>query len=285
MSRILTLQTPDLESQDHILTYQLPIALARHNIGLIIIDSITANYRAEHNTPAALATRATQLVKLGSLLRNLAREHDCAIVIANQVGDRFTHPPTTTAITNADFTSGGGRGGTRSSLAAAGPNALFSSSPASTPSSIAHSHNHTTTSSTAVLSLDHQQRFFTGWGDSPAPYVHAQQQNLKSPSLGLVWANQIACRIALVKEEAYDRTGGVGVGTAGEQGGRPSAEWTAKKWRRWMRVVFAPWVAGCGADGGKGVEFEVWGGGVRSCGGMGSGHREGREVEGRKDEL
>lgn len=267
MSRILTLQTPDLESQDHILTYQLPIALVRHNIGLIVLDSITANYRAEQTNPAALATRSTQLIKLGSLLQNLAREHDCAIIVANQVGDRFSLPPPSvaSAAINAGATPPASR---PSSLAAAGPNALlFSSSPASTPS---HAHTRSASLAPAVLSLDHQQRFFTGWGDSYSPAAHStsssqppqsSQQNLKTPSLGLVWANQIACRVALIKEEAYDRTGG----TAGREGeGR--AEWTAKKWRRWMRVVFAPWVAGCG-EGDKGVEFEVWAGGVKAVSG------------------
>lgn len=33
-----------------------------------------------------------------------------------------------------------------------------------------------------------------------------------------------------------------------------------------MRVVFAPWVAGCG-EGDKGVEFEVWAGGVKAVSG------------------
>ena len=142
----------------------------------------------------------------------------------------------------------------------------------------------------SALTLDHQQRFFTGWGDTP-PSSHtadpAHDPNLKTPSLGLVWANQIACRIALVKEAAYLRPGDPTNAThetstvdpesaglagavlrvracAGKAGdlGPERAEWAPRAWRRWMRVVFAPWVGGVRA-GGRGVEFEVWRGGVR----------------------
>ena len=232
LDRILTLNTPDLESQDHILTYQLPVALARHNVGLVILDSITANYRAERssaNTPSALATRSAQLVRLGALLRYLSREHNCAFVVANQVADRCA-PVSTTS---------------RASAAASAGN-VFSSSPASTATS--------SNPAPSVLSLDHQQRFFTGWGAEPLTPSH----NLKTPSLGLVWANQIACRITLVKERDYGSAGN-GEGEIAVEG-IGGAEWNSRRWRRWMRLVFAPWVEGTG----DGVEFEVWSGGVRS---------------------
>ena len=240
LNRILTLNTPDLESQDHILTYQLPVALARHNVGLVIIDSIAANYRAEPssaNTPFALATRSAQLVRLGALLRSLSRRHNCAIVVANQVADRF--PPVSTTY--------------RFFLMLCSGNS-FSSSPASTATSSAPP--------PSVLSLDHQQRFFTGWGAEPSTQSH----DLKTPSLGLVWANLIACRIALVKGGDYSSThvekGDVAVeGVEGVEG----VEWKSKSWRRWMRIVFAPWVQGTG-EREKGVEFEVWNGGVRAVG-------------------
>ncbi len=235
LSRILTLNTPDLESQDHILTYQLPVALARHNSGLVILDSIAANYRAERtsaNTPSALATRSAQLVRLGALLRSLSREHNCAIVVANQVADRFL-PISTTSRASASTSAGN----------------AFSSSPASTATSSAPA--------PSVLGLDHQQRFFTGWGAEPLAPPH----NLKTPSLGLVWANLIACRVALVKSREY---GGARIGE-GEVGveGFEGVEWNLNSWRRWMRIVFAPWAKATG-DSEKGVEFEIWSGGVKA---------------------
>ncbi|MCJ1395850.1 hypothetical protein MMC18_008736, partial [Xylographa bjoerkii] len=167
--------------------------------------------------------------------------------------------------------------------------AALAPAPTSTPKPTPHP---------SALTLDHQQRFFTGWGDNPpshlyhASHSHPPDHNLKTPSLGLVWANQIACRVALVKEAAYLRQGdrasgtnvandssaageaarpGVAAAAAGARDGTSMdpgadrAEWAPRTWRRWMRVVFAPWVAGVRA-GEKGVEFEVWKGGVRAVG-------------------
>ncbi|MCJ1433876.1 hypothetical protein MMC27_003241 [Xylographa pallens] len=294
LSRILTLQTPDLESQDHILHFQLPVALARHQPALLVIDSIAANYRAETSSltttpsthPAALAQRSADLVRLGQLLRSLARQHDCAVVVANQVGDRFapvtlspSHTPHHLALSSSPVP--GWQHSSPSplprdmqprpaqSLAAAAP----TSTPAPHPS---------------ALTLDHQQRFFTGWGDAPPSSHPAHDHNLKTPSLGLVWANQIACRIALVKAAAYlhpgdpapemsvgdpgSAAGDASVAGAGKAGGLglERAEWAPRTWRRWMRVVFAPWVEGVGV-GERGVEFEVCRGGVRAVLGGGDG--------------
>ncbi|MCJ1463023.1 hypothetical protein MMC07_001627 [Pseudocyphellaria aurata] len=227
LSQILTLQTPDLESQDHILTFQLPVALERYKTGLCIIDSIAANYRAEahsSNTALSLAHRSAQLVRLGALLRSLARIHDCAIVVANQVADRF---PSTYGLNSP----------------------IHSLSPPSQPGPAGISPE------PAVLSLEHQLRFFTGWGADPT----SGSQNLKTPSLGLVWANQIACRVALIKELEYSAHPVTGDAREGEE----SAEWSAKRWRRWMRVVFAGWVRATSEEE-KGVEFELWAGGIRA---------------------
>lgn len=219
LDRVLSIQTPDLESQEHILRYQVPVAIKRHNVGLIVIDSIAANFRAEFealstssttktdattpkNHPArkaqSMADRKPQLVQIGAILRNLARVYNIAVVVSNQIGDRFS--PTTLPRPISQVT------GTQNAM---------------TPD---------------PLTLDHQQRWFTGWGDLPA-YTPGHG-SLKTPSLGLVWANQLAGRIALIKEE-------------GE----------AARRRRWLRVVFAGWTA---ATGGMGVEFEIEGGGVRA---------------------
>ena len=200
----------------------------------MILDSIAANYRAERssaNLPSALATRSAQLVQLGALLRSLSREHDCAIVVANQVADRFA--PLSTTSRASDSISAG--------------NVL--SSPASTAMSSAPA--------PTKISLDHQQRFFTGWGAEPS----ISSYNLKTPSLGLVWVNQISCRIALVKGRDG---GGAGIGEGTEYAeGIGGAEWNLRRWRRWMRVVFSPWVAGF-EERDEGVEFEIWSGGVRA---------------------
>lgn len=302
LAKIFTLQTPDLESQDHILTYQLPVLLARHKAALVVIDSIAANYRAERNDAgpnngAAMAARAAQLVKLGAQLRDMARTYDSAIVVSNQVADRFApaSPPAATAAAAAMRSPTPSLSPSSSSspqqqqqhLSPAGgksidavlmgivssPAELKTNHPAAAPAVVPSS------TSANLLTLDHQMNFFTGWSAAAAAAAVAppfedheqrQRQNLKTPSLGLVWANQIACRIALVKSRAYGSAnnernmlvGGGKVGAVEVESAPSRAEWTPRRWRRWMKVVFAPWVEGVGE--GKGVEFEIYGGGVRA---------------------
>ena len=232
----MSIQTPDLESQEHIITYQLPIAIARHDVGLVVIDSIAANYRAERsgpNAPAALAERAGHLTRLGSTLQGLARRHNCAIVVANQVADRFAPVPSVRASST-----------TRSDVATSSPYQPTSSLPQQV-----HGFN--------PLTFDHQLRFFSGWGSDPTSSHH----NLKSPSLGLVWANQIACRLVLVKEASHAEEAGGPLSREALEDQR--ADWTPRGWRRWLKVAFAAWTdATEGAD--ENVEFDIWAGGIRS---------------------
>jgi DNA repair protein RAD57 len=107
-----------------------------------------------------------------------------------------------------------------------------------------------------LLSLDHQQRWFTGWGDDRHPSPLALK-NMKTPSLGLTWTTQIACRIALIKRPVY----GPGLMANEEsEGGEP----VLRKWRRWMKVVFAPHVGATGEGLDGAVEFEIRGDGLRA---------------------
>ena len=91
------------------------------------------------------------------------------------------------------------------------------------------------------LALDHQQRFFTGWGDDPAA------TNFKTPSLGLTWTIQLATRIALLKDPIYEDK----VYQLGE-------DRNIIGWKRTMRAVFSAWCA-------EGIiDFDIWEGGVRA---------------------
>jgi DNA repair protein RAD57 len=179
------------------------VVVKRQNVGLVVVDSMAANYRAEFDyadkrhedsdrrTGRAMADRRSQLVQLGAFLRDLARTEHIAIVVSNQVADRLA--PT------------------------------YNSQPSSTPGITSD-----------PLALDHQLRWFSGWGD---------QQNdilgLKTPSLGLVWTNQIAARIALIK--AQDIRDG--------------------KTQRWFRVVFASWTSPTSQ---RGVEYEITTAGIKA---------------------
>ena len=169
LSRVLSIQTPDLESQEHILRYQLPVAIEKHDIGLVILDSVAANYRAEFekqgagNGAAAMARRGTQLVQLGELLRELARTKGITIVVANQVADRFIKAPSAVSSNTASRTASTNSQGTvratsNNSQGDNSDNTTHAIEPASQTAE-------TLVLSPDPLALDHQQRWFTGWGD------------------------------------------------------------------------------------------------------------------------
>ncbi|OAA51500.1 DNA recombination and repair protein Rad51 [Metarhizium rileyi] len=244
LDNILSTTTPDLESQDHILQYQVPVLLSRHNIGLVVLDSVAANYRAEFERPGStygsnMAARSAELVRLGALLRALARRHDIAVVVANQVSDRF------------------------SSTAAAHETPLARSTPAQSstpPPSVPFSSPADAPPAHPALRLDHQQRWFTGWGDDPR-----SAQSLKTPSLGLVWSTQIGCRIALFKRPVYGRPRRLAAPVElddDDEDDNVDRGATLRNWRRWMKVVFAGHVASSGQGLAGSVEFEVTTGGI-----------------------
>jgi len=149
------------------------------------------------------------------------------------------------------------------------------------------------------LTLDHQQRFFTGWGHIPPanvirsakhpistaesakgitrlqqpPDEPSMEKNLKTPSLGLIWTNQLACRIALSKSPVYSSPipaaqsllDQMVTGTLGqEDNGELGKEKEIIGWKRYLRVVFASWAAPTLDNSGEGRKFEVWEGGIRS---------------------
>lgn len=223
LENILAINAMDLETQDHILNYQLPVALANYNVGLVIIDSVTSNYRAElsSNNILAISTRSSELAKLGQMLRNLAAKENIAIVIANQVSDRFEPAEGIGAdpAQRSGFPSILSQSAVAREAGAASPLqrtrsdntdqlSQYSQAPSSSqaiPSSPYHapddekfdgSYIIENPARNSILSLVHQERFFTGWGD-----CSHFEKNLKTPALGYFWSTQIACRIALKKEE------------------------------------------------------------------------------------
>lgn len=186
-----------LEHQQYVVENILPGAVAQYNAGLVVVDSVAANFRADRETTTAngLVDRAADLNKLGSILRKLAVEKRVAVVVANQVSDRF-----------AD------------SLILPTQAVVQSSSPATATASPSQSISRRAERD-VMLTLDHQSRFFTGWGDKPA----SMPQELKTPALGLAWANQIDARIVLKvdSQSSFNASNG--------------------KRQRFMNVVFAPW--------------------------------------------
>ncbi|KAL4888764.1 P-loop containing nucleoside triphosphate hydrolase protein [Aspergillus ambiguus] len=252
LENILSINAMDLESQDHILNYQLPVAISRYNVGLVVIDSITSNYRAEHSSHGlqGLSTRSGELTKLGQMLRNLAAKENIAIVVANQVSDRFegiegisgpSHrlltatapssspltqyqqlPAATLPLPRSPRPPPPETNNVELSQPTAPPPSsppIFSSSPyvaeedPQQQQQFDGSYLVGDPVRSEILSLLHQQRFFTGWGDTPStqfsssyPCGLPRQQPQKTPALGLVWSTQITCRIALKKEELSPAT-------------------------------------------------------------------------------
>jgi len=281
LDNIISTATPDLESQDHILSFQVPVEVERRNVGLLVIDSVAANYRAEFERRGAggsgganMAARSADLVRLGMLLRGLARRHNLAVVVANQVADRFganrsPAPPASLArwpTTQESPLASRSRANPPAAPLppSTEPPSSFSAAammdavppPRSSSSSSAFAGTPNAHASDELLLLDHQQRWFTGWGDD----ADADGTALKTPSLGLVWSIQVAARIALVKRAAYldgpqrgDNDGG------GEDGSMPAP----RSWRRWMKVVFAPHVAASGPGVEGATEFEITAGGLK----------------------
>lgn len=209
MDYVHTTLTNNLEAQEHVLRYQLPVAVERFNIGLIVIDSVAANFRAEHgnHTPAGLRERASELRQLGSTLRRVAVESNTVVIVTNQVSDRFDDA----SVKSTQFM--------RRSQSPA-----MSSSPAVHASQAAGAA--ASQYRTETQSLVHQQRFFTGWGDKTEP----KHESLKTPALGLTWANQVSARIVLKLESERQTYSGGNI-------------WRDKKKKRSFAVVFAPWTA------------------------------------------
>ncbi|KAF7192955.1 DNA repair protein rhp57 [Pseudocercospora fuligena] len=232
LSKVHSTHIHDLEAQEHILRYQVPVAIEKHNVGLLVIDSVAANYRAEFDKGGpgrkgseALAKRSAQLAKTGSFLRSLAHKHNIAVVVANQVADRFTSIEPGLAV----------------------PSQSTQSTRPGTPlQRIAPTQDRAHLTSVGLLSnddplaLDHQQRFFTGWGDDPS------MNSLKTPSLGLTWTNQLSARIALLKDPIYEN-----------KAYAPGDERNLIGWNRALKIVFGAW---CGESNTK---FEIWEGGIR----------------------
>lgn len=290
LDRVISIVTPDLESQDHILQFQVPVAVKQFNVGLIIVDSVAANYRAEFERPGAnrnganMAKRSAELIKLGAFLRSLAQTHNLAVVVANQVGDRFTS--TTYQASNllqqipARFEEGRTlKRQTQPSPLANRPMAPPPLSSAANPSSslsataeigLKHGRHRQQPMGSVIqaqtsppMTLDHQQRWFTGWGDDLDRFSVTDQDfrmlPQKTPSLGLVWTSQIAARIALIKTPIYGQGEPTGDDDEVERG-----EQILRKWRRYAKVVFAPWAKPTGSGIEGAVEFEIGKWGIRS---------------------
>lgn len=234
LDRILTMSTHDMEVQEHITQYQIPESVRRYDVGLVVIDSVAANFRAEFSgvSGKTLATRSAALIRLGNTLRKIANDHNVAVVVTNQVGDRFDDARTLAdkfrLSSQAPSSSAPSSQGQESKSTPPQPEMLESDFEEPIPPATQEPSPPSSSQARReeLMSLDFQQRFFTGWGDdSSKPF-----EQLKTPALGLTWANQINARVVL----KMDHTNTHAASASG-------AIWTDTKRRRFLKVVYAPW--------------------------------------------
>lgn len=89
--RILVYNCESQDELEHVVYFQVPLAIERQNIGLVVIDSIAACYRTEFASKSAKAM-AVAVQKFGQRLGKLAHDLNVAVAVANQVSDRFHTP-------------------------------------------------------------------------------------------------------------------------------------------------------------------------------------------------
>ena len=207
LDRIMTVEASTFDLQENIIHYKVEHVVRARDVGFIVIDSIAANFRVAYpgSSPKVLIQRTIALLKLGDRLRRIANDLDVAVVLTNQVSDRFDEknmqgkiryarsqqppiPPTQAqlrALTPAKSTPKAGGisepNSSRKTVVATGPRRL--------PIPMMSQGKRNT-----LLSLDYQQQFFTGWGHDPdvSPFT-----KFKNPTLGLSWASQLSMRIVL----------------------------------------------------------------------------------------
>ncbi|KAK9477468.1 P-loop containing nucleoside triphosphate hydrolase protein [Lipomyces japonicus] len=212
LENVLCITCGDLEVQDHVIKYQLPVLVHQRRIGLIVIDSIASHYRAEHGNrgSAGLSKRGNELVQHAELLRNLAADFKLAVVIANQVRDQFAR-----ANNDNHHGTNGGDGGYRSQddqqrssqsrqLVSVNPvipfEEIFGDETGEFPTGSQLPIDQD------VLSLDYQTRFCSGWDWIDQDNSDGGGTGHKVPTLGNIWTNCINQRIVLKRQDDGKRS-------------------------------------------------------------------------------
>ncbi|CAG8518666.1 14317_t:CDS:2 [Acaulospora colombiana] len=84
------LRLSDLETQRNVLDNQLSILISSNNIRLIVIDSVTANFRTFETTEIPnFRQRALEISQMGIQLKEISDRFNAPVVCVNQVSDNF----------------------------------------------------------------------------------------------------------------------------------------------------------------------------------------------------
>ncbi|TPX34997.1 hypothetical protein SmJEL517_g02517 [Synchytrium microbalum] len=199
---IAVLSLRDVETQQHILLYHLTHVIDKMDAGIVIIDSIASNFRAENTgTGNEALDRSKTLYLIGAQLKKLAQEKGLVVICLNQV----TSTPDTplTPIHNKQSND------TRQN--AVRDDAGWLTGPDN--------------KSEFILSLKNTREFTGGPGDNTVP------------ALGLAWSNIVNVRVQLlrgVEEVPIEQQR-----RSGYNGGTDAVTVLTRTWRR-MKVCFAP---------------------------------------------
>jgi RecA/RadA recombinase len=90
LDHIHILHIRDLETQLHILKYQVPSFIHRHNIKLLVLDSIAPNFRGmEDGGSDDIIKRAGYIYETGQVLSELASKCEMIVICVNEVSAQF----------------------------------------------------------------------------------------------------------------------------------------------------------------------------------------------------
>ncbi|KAI8902745.1 P-loop containing nucleoside triphosphate hydrolase protein [Globomyces pollinis-pini] len=92
MDQIYIIHIRDLETQNHILAYQVPVFVQKYHIRLLVIDSITPNFRGlEEGGSLDIKARSHHIYQTGQLLKQLASQFNMVVLCINEVSANFSN--------------------------------------------------------------------------------------------------------------------------------------------------------------------------------------------------
>ncbi|KAJ3543760.1 hypothetical protein NMY22_g3022 [Coprinellus aureogranulatus] len=168
LQNVHTLSASTIPILDNVLSILLPNFIrsrsgARNPVKLVVVDALTELFHSsEKTTKTSIFTRSKDLNRIASALHNIASTYNVAILVLNEVIDRFD----------------------RSEYK------VFRPTPPSAQSSSSPHHTPKATSDDMVYS--DKSRWFNTCNSIPG-------EDRKEASLGLVWANQLNVRIMLTR--------------------------------------------------------------------------------------
>ena len=91
LDRIHVLNCRDQETLQFLLKYHIPNFIKQNNIRLLVLDSITSNFRGMQEEMNVME-KSIAIYEMGDLLKKMASEFDMVVVVVNEVVANFCKP-------------------------------------------------------------------------------------------------------------------------------------------------------------------------------------------------